>query len=269
MELATQIDGPIAVIGDVHGQTEKLDIVIDRLFETPHFDDRWVVFIGDLVDRGPDPKNAVEILLELKDEHPKTTCVAGNHELAMAFACGLLDAPEYADWETRWTDHYGAEQTFASYGAEYPDCKALHDAMPEEHRAFFAALPWAVEHPSAFMVHAGLDANQPFEMQRRVLAERDLTLNRPPWLCSKAFTGPEVPPDCDKIVISGHVPQPDVVAYEQRILCDTTGGVGGHLSCVLLPEMQVIDSGPIDRNPPAEAVAGSEDDEGKWFQFWK
>ena len=286
MELATQISGPVAVIGDVHGQTKKLDLLIDRLFETPGFEDRWVVFIGDLVDRGPDPKNAIEILLELRDEHPKTTCVAGNHELAMSFACGLIDSPEYANWDTRWTDHYGAEQTFESYGAEYPDCEALAAAMPEEHRDFLRSLPWAVESPEAIFVHAGLDPNQPFEMQKRVLAERDFTLQRPPWLCSKSFTGPEVPSDCEKIVVSGHVPQREVVAYPQRILCDTTGGVTGHLSCVLLPEMQVIDSGPMTppkaepappaaaATPAAEAAATPATDRygrtpPKWYEFWK
>ena len=272
MELATQIDGPIAVIGDVHGQTDKLDVVIDRLFETPGFADRWVVFIGDLVDRGPNPRGAIEILLELRDEHPKTTCVAGNHELAMCLALGLIDSPPEAGWPTRWCDHYGAEQTFDSYGAEYPDVDALRETMPEEHRDFLVSLPWAVESPDAFFVHAGLNPNQPFEMQRRILAERDFTLQRPEWLCSKDLARADVPIDCDKIVVSGHVPQEDVVAWPQRILCDTTGGVVGELSCVLLPEMQIIDSGPVaepGRKPSAPPVPGIPAGPSKWYQFWK
>ena len=272
MELASEIDGSVAVIGDVHGQTEKLDRVIDRLFETPHFDDRWVVFIGDLVDRGPDPAGAVEIFLELRDEHPKTTCVAGNHELAMMFACGLIDSPPESGWAERWTDHYSAEETFASYQASYPDCAGLAEAMPEEHRDLFRSLPWAVEHPDYFFVHAGLDPNQPFEMQRRIIAERDRTLQRPPWLCSKEFTGPQVPADCGKVVVSGHVPMPEVIAYPQRILCDTTGGIAGDLSCVLLPEMQVIDSGatPAAVPPPQPKAAAPEPKaESKGFRFWK
>ena len=272
MELATQIDGPIAVIGDVHGQTDKLDVVIDRLFETPGFADRWVVFIGDLVDRGPNPRGAIEILLELRDEHPKTTCVAGNHELAMCLALGLIDSPPEAGWPTRWCDHYGAEQTFDSYGAEYPDVDALRETMPEEHRDFLVSLPWAVESPDAFFVHAGLNPNQPFEMQRRILAERDFTLQRPEWLCSKDLARADVPIDCDKIVVSGHVPQEDVVAWPQRILCDTTGGVVGELSCVLLPEMQIIDSGPVaepGRTPSAPPVPGIPAGPSKWYEFWK
>ena len=56
MQLATRIDGPVAVIGDLHGQVEQLVALLDRLHERPDFRDRWLVFIGDFVDRGPDPK---------------------------------------------------------------------------------------------------------------------------------------------------------------------------------------------------------------------
>lgn len=249
MLLPTEIDGPIAVIGDVHGQVEELDDILDQLRDSPEFDQRWVVFIGDLVDRGPDPRGAIERFLQLQAEHPRTAAIAGNHEFAMAAALELVPTPEYSDWAQRWCDHYGAEETFASYEVEFGDLDALHEAMPPAHREWLAALPWIVEHPHYLFVHAGLDPNQPLAMQRAVLHERDFSLNRPPWLCSKSFVDFGVPYDCRQTVVSGHVPVPSVHFGDRRILVDTTGGVEGDLSCVLLPEEIVLTSGYAP--PPA------------------
>jgi hypothetical protein len=41
-------------------------------------------------------------------------------------------------------------------------------------------------------------------------------------------------------VVSGHVKQPRVVITEKRILVDTTGGRGGVLSAILIPEEEVL-----------------------------
>lgn len=249
--LAKQIDGPIAVIGDVHGQVAELSDILDQLRDSPGFDDRWIVFIGDLVDRGPDPRGAVDQFLELLAQHPRTTAIAGNHEFAMAAALDLIPTPDYSDWAERWCDHYGAEETFASYGAPFGDLDALREAMPETHREWIADLPWCVEHPHYLFVHAGLDPNQPYAMQRAVLHERDFTLTRPPWLCSKTYVESGVPYDCPQTVVSGHVPVPTVHFGDRRILIDTTGGVEGDLSCVLLPEEIVVTSGELPAPPPS------------------
>ncbi|MGD9855435.1 MAG: metallophosphoesterase, partial [Planctomycetaceae bacterium] len=180
MKLATQIDGKVAVIGDVHGQVDKLEDVLEKLNYLPDLAERWIVFIGDLVDRGPDPMGAVECLLDLIEDHPRTTCIAGNHELGMAGALGLVPTPDFADWPARWVDHYGAESTFASYDAEFGDLEELHDKLPEVHRMLLAKLPWCVEHPHYLFVHAGIDPYQPIEMQRQILHEKDFTLSHPP-----------------------------------------------------------------------------------------
>ncbi len=75
-----------------------------------------------------------------------------------------------------------------------------------------------------------------------MLRARDLSLNNPGWLCSKRWPFEPLPSDCTKIVVSGHVPLTSVQMDRQRILCDTTGGVEGELSCVLLPEREIITS---------------------------
>lgn len=246
--LKTRINGPVAVIGDVHGQVEKLLAVLEKLRTLPDYEERWIVFIGDFVDRGPDPKGAVDAALDLLMQHPRTTAIAGNHELAMCGALQFVPVPEFSDWGERWIAHYDSGSTFESYGAEFGNLADLADRVPENHRDFLAGLPWAVEHPEYLFVHAGLDLNAAFDTQIRILRQKDFSLNRPQWLCSKSLVDSHVPRDCPVTVVSGHVYVPQVQFAPQRILLDTTGGTGGDLSCVLLPEEIVISSGdePVD-----------------------
>jgi serine/threonine protein phosphatase 1 len=277
MQLAQSITGPVAVIGDIHGQVDKLEVILGKLARTPDFQKRWIVFIGDLVDRGPDPKGAIDIVNQLLVEHPRTTAIAGNHELAMSASIGAVPVPPYSDWAKRWLDHYGAQSTFQSYGAQFGDLQDLASRMPEAHREYLAKLPWCVEHPEYFFVHAGLDSNQPFEMQRSILKQRDFTLNRPSWLCSKSLPFEDGPRDCHQTIVSGHVKVPQVEISRKRILVDTTGGEEGDLSCVLLPEMEVISSGrnpaPVKTGNAASrrepvAAGDSSKSKGGWFKLW-
>ena len=65
-------------IGDIHGCLDKLLALMDLL------DVDWsqdtVVFMGDYIDRGPDSKEVVESVLELRRKHGRVVCLAGNHE---------------------------------------------------------------------------------------------------------------------------------------------------------------------------------------------
>lgn len=269
MQLPTKIDGPVAVIGDVHGQVDKLATVLRRLEATPGFTDRWIVFIGDLVDRGPNPAAATEMVLNLIRSHRKVTVLCGNHELAMCGSLHLFPPPEYADWDTRWVGHYDSHTTFGSYGAEFGDMPGLLAALPETHRDFYSDLPWCVEHPRYLFVHAGLESHQPYDMQVGILRARDYSLTRPPWLCSKTLVSSAGPADSPVAIVSGHVQVPEVSISDKRVLVDTTGGVEGDLSCVLLPENVVITSGeeaspqvvgPADHSDPAAQKA--------WWKIW-
>jgi serine/threonine protein phosphatase 1 len=265
--LEKEITGPIAVIGDVHGQVDQLGRILEQLRALPDYDRRWIVFIGDMVDRGPDSKGALDLITELAVRHPRTTAICGNHDLAMAASLGLAETPDYSDWPTRWLDHYGAEATFRSYGVDdIGNFSALREQLPAAHGALLADLPWCVEHPEYFFVHAGLDPNAPFSLQREILKVRDFTLSRPHWLCSKTFPFEEPPRDCTRTVVSGHVRVPQVTFGKRRILIDTTGGEGGSLSCVLLPENKVLHSDPHLRPVAAAApVAPPELKKKGWF----
>lgn len=268
----TKIQGPIAVIGDLHGQTDKLRVVLDRLSKLPEFQHRWVIFIGDFVDRGPDPKSVIEMVLQFANQHPRTTAVMGNHEFAMCSALGWLPGSEGSVWNQRWVTHYSPESTFESYGAAVGDLQGLAAKVPSAHRDFLVNLPWCVEHPQLLFVHAGLDPNIPFAVQLRILQQKDFSLNRPQWLCEKSFVEADPPADCPVAVVSGHVKVDEVVIRPRRILMDTTGGEDGDLSCVLMPERRVISSSMTehtgtkpDHPPRSAAVAGGS---SAWWKIW-
>ena len=250
MKFETQISGPVAVFGDVHGQVDKVRSILDRLRQRPDYQRRWIIFIGDLVDRGPDPKGAIDLVLEIIAEHPQTVVLSGNHEVAMTGALGLFDAPPENDWSGRWLDHYGSEATFESYNVPFGRLKDLRDQLSDEHLALLTNLPWAVEHPEYFFVHSGLETHTSFEIQKSILFEKDYSLNRPEWLCSKRLPFQDPPQECHKVVVSGHAYVPQVVFAKKRLLIDTTGGTTGSMSCVLLPENQIICSDVELANEP-------------------
>jgi serine/threonine protein phosphatase 1 len=232
----------MVVIGDVHGQRDSLATLLKRLETRTDVSARWVVFIGDFLDRGADPQGALQLVLNFMAEHPKVTAVMGNHDLAIAGALGLVKTPAQLHWDKRYMSSYDPRTTFSSYGVAYGDLAALKQAMPDEHKHFIAGLPWCVEHPDYLIVHAGLQPDRPYGEQLPDLRERDFSHNRPPWLCDRRLDDSPLPTDCDVTVISGHKRKSEVVFGDRRILLDTSGGSGGTLSAVLFPEREVVTS---------------------------
>ena len=75
-------DGPIDVVGDVHGEIEALRALLGRLGYDGtgrHPDGRRLVFVGDLADRGPDSPGVVRLVRRLID-NGRAQAVMGNHE---------------------------------------------------------------------------------------------------------------------------------------------------------------------------------------------
>ena len=70
--------GPLAILGDIHGEIDALDALLGRLAKLP--EPRGLVFVGDLVDRGPD---SLAVLRRVRGlvERGLARVVAGNHEL--------------------------------------------------------------------------------------------------------------------------------------------------------------------------------------------
>ena len=177
--LLTRIDGPLTVVGNVHGQADALHDLLSRLRRRPDFHSRWLMFLGDFVDRGPDPRGVLDGVLAIREEHPLVTSVCGNHDFALAAALGLVPTPARCNWRDRWLAFYDSAPTFASYGVPAGDLTGLQEAMPAGHRRFLADLPWVVEHPSYLLVHAGLLPDVPFAEQLYALSPPGLRPQSP------------------------------------------------------------------------------------------
>lgn len=76
--------GPFDVIGDVHGCSGELRTLLTRLDyrEGRHPDGRTAVFLGDLVDRGPDTPGVLRLVMGMV-EAGTAICVPGNHDMKL------------------------------------------------------------------------------------------------------------------------------------------------------------------------------------------
>jgi serine/threonine protein phosphatase 1 len=236
------IEGPFAVIGDIHGYMPPLENLLEIIkTKTDDYYDRWLVFVGDLVDRGGNPRKAIELVIDLIKNRGRTTCIMGNHEFVLLSALGQLGPELEQEYAEPYVEVYDPEFTFQSYGVKQGDLPGLRRAIPQEHLDFLLGLPWCVEAEGYLIVHAGLLPDRPYREQVKKLRSRELNPGQP-WLHEQRLVTPELPPDCPVTVVSGHVRYPEVVMTEKRILLDTTGGCGGRLSAVLLPERRVFTS---------------------------
>jgi polynucleotide kinase-phosphatase len=78
--------GPFDILGDVHGCREELEILLDKLGYTgparAHPDGRRAVFVGDLVDRGPDSPGVLRLVMDMVNAG-NALAVPGNHDLKL------------------------------------------------------------------------------------------------------------------------------------------------------------------------------------------
>lgn len=139
--------GPLAVIGDVHGELEALLALLHRLGVDP---DRLraarpLVFVGDLVDRGPDSVGVIEVVARLTEAGLAHT-VLGNHEL------NLLQGERKEGNGWYWGN---AEDHAQLGGAPVRFQSRLATATDRERvRALLLNLPLVLEREDLRVVHA-------------------------------------------------------------------------------------------------------------------
>src|SRR5207248_8069951 len=120
MNLPTTVEYPVIAIGDLHGRVDWLDKLVAKLERLAEWPAAKLVFLGDLVDRCDTVKELVSRVLELIAAKPGSTCVIGNHDLALVGAAGLGGPPsEY--WVRRYASAYDHKWTFRSYLGRTPD----------------------------------------------------------------------------------------------------------------------------------------------------
>ena len=148
MSPGTLLSGPLDIVGDVHGELEALHALLNRLGYRPdgsHPDQRRLVFVGDLCDRGPDSPGVIRYVAGLVAAG-RAQCVLGNHELNL-----LRGAPKPANGWFFATDHDRAKGKFLA-------CQQATAAEREAIPDFFAGLPLALERPDLRVVHAAWHA---------------------------------------------------------------------------------------------------------------
>jgi predicted MPP superfamily phosphohydrolase len=89
----------INFIGDIHGYASELKWLLAKLGYTYSISNGWtrgegrLIFLGDLIDRGPEQKETVEIVRKLC-ELDYAICLTGNHEFnAVGFITKRVDKP--------------------------------------------------------------------------------------------------------------------------------------------------------------------------------
>ena len=213
-------------IGDIHGELEKLSRLYELIAEDAAKSDAptMLVHLGDLIDRGPDSRGVVELVMAM---HEATHCltIQGNHE---AMLLSAYDKPMGVSY---WTGN-GGEETLASYQRVNGETEDWRTTIDKSHINWMRQLPvlWRDDARKIVFVHGGIDP----------LHYPNCTDEVKLWTRSSHFfdTAQWPPrPELDGIlVVHGHTPtensRPDVRA--QRINVDTGACFGGPLTCVVL-----------------------------------
>lgn len=189
------------VVSDIHGHRGLLECALKKVNYRPGVDRLYL--LGDYIDRGPDSKGTVELVMALVAEG--AVALMGNHEDLLLRV--LKGDPDPRTAAFNWLLN-GGGATLASYGAPLPEepgvlyffpeviAELVQQYIPLEHREFFASLPLAYEEEEFLFVHAGLKPGLPLAAQDRetLLWSRDPTF----WL--------HPAPAGEQMVVFGHTP---------------------------------------------------------------
>lgn len=242
VDAATQPEA-IYAIGDIHG---RLDLLLE--LESQIAADaaaapgaRWLVTLGDVIDRGPASAQVIDHLREPAPAGLRRINLMGNHEAMM------LDFLHRPSGNAMWLEQGGAE-TLASYGVELDRLRRagsrevreiVASYVPAEHVEYLAALPVLLDTPLALFVHAGLRPGLGVGEQR----DRDLLWYRDEFTADFAEFG--------RPVIHGHTMRAEPLVSPFRIAIDTAAVVSGRLTAVRVgigsPKLFSVQGQPMDR----------------------
>ncbi|WP_457587703.1 metallophosphoesterase [Ensifer canadensis] len=183
-------------IGDIHGRADLLDtllVAIDKRASDMTID-YSIVFLGDVIDRGPESKRALELVGEAIASKPGSSLILGNHDW---FPIRILDelAGDHAEMALdHWIYNMGGGSTLLSYGFD-PDgftVADLDENFPRGHLDLVRNAVSHVELEGHILVHAGLAPGIALAEQSR----RDMM-----WIAEPFLSSTE---DFEKVVVHGH-----------------------------------------------------------------
>jgi len=180
------------VIPDIHGHINTLRALIEQQIQPSKHD--WLYFLGDYIDRGPDPKSVVDYLMHLQEEEYNVRFLKGNHEDYLLRLYNneriprkFLGIPLGDELKKEWYK-YGGKNTLASFKTN--DVKKI----PEKYIQWFQSLETYIELDSFILVHAGINflANDPMTDTHSMMWIQEFTV-KPEKIGGKR-------------IIHGHVP---------------------------------------------------------------
>jgi polynucleotide kinase-phosphatase len=234
----TDDHGPFDVIGDVHGCLGELVALLERLgyvvarddqgraVDAAHPDGRRVIFLGDLVDRGPDTVGVLRLAMGMTGAG-HALAVPGNHEQKLVRA---LDGKKV-------TVSHGLETTLAELADESADFRAAVRQW-----CYDLVSHLVLDGGNLVVAHAGLKQAYHGRSSGRVRAfalygdttgetdEYGLPV-RYPWATD--YRG-------RAMVLYGHTPVPEVEWVNNTACLDTGCVFGGHLTALRYPEREIV-----------------------------
>ncbi|SNT50145.1 polynucleotide kinase-phosphatase [Asanoa hainanensis] len=245
-----ELTGPFDVIGDVHGCRSELETLLTRLGWTlrrdeagrpvgaEHPEGRTAVFVGDLVDRGPDSPGVLRLVMGMV-RAGTALCVNGNHEAKLlrklrgkqvTVSHGLAETLEQLD---------GEDGEFVADATRFVDGLVSH---------------YILDGGKLAVAHAGIKEEYQGRASGRVRAfclygdttgetdEYGLPV-RYPW--ADDYRGPAT-------VVYGHTPTVDPQWVNNTICIDTGCVFGGALTALRYPERTLV-AVPAEREHYAPA----------------
>jgi serine/threonine protein phosphatase 1 len=197
----------VAVIGDVHGEAAKLEQLLSAI------PNRYYVFVGDVVNRGPDSRVVLERVSALKAAG-HAILLRGNHEnTVLSYLAGKITFVEFA--------LAGGIPTLRSY---------VSSPVGDVREAFRLAFP--AEHIALLQ-----DAIEEYRLDGAVVRHWDPA-------AQEALARESAGVQRNEVLIVGHATVERAVRVGDIILLDTGAGTeGGVLSAVLWPESTFVSVG--------------------------
>ncbi|MEU7036153.1 polynucleotide kinase-phosphatase [Streptomyces sp. NPDC046237] len=223
------LTGPFDIIGDIHGCRSELETLLARLgyVDGHHPEGRTAVFVGDLVDRGPDSPGVLRRVMGMVAAGD-ALCVPGNHENKLG----------------RWLkgrkvqETHGLAETIEQLGQESEEFRA-------EVGAFIDGLVshYVLDEGKLVVCHAGLPEKYHGRTSGRVRSHAlygDTTGEtdefglpvRYPW--AEDYRGRAT-------VVYGHTPVPNTSWVNNTICLDTGAVFGGRMTALRWPERELVD----------------------------
>ncbi|KQW12564.1 polynucleotide kinase-phosphatase [Streptomyces sp. Root369] len=225
----THLTGPFDIVGDIHGCALELESLLGKLGYTDgvHPEGRTAVFVGDLVDRGPDSPGVLRRVMSMV-KSGNALCVPGNHE------------NKYGRYlKGRKVQHtHGLAETIEQL-------ESVSDEFRSEVREFIDGLVshYVLDGGRLVVCHAGLPEKYHGRTSGRVRSHAlygDTTGEtdefglpvRYPW--AEDYRGRAA-------VVYGHTPVPEATWLNNTICLDTGAVFGGKLTALRWPERELVD----------------------------